>query len=208
VGPLIDERQLQIVESQVEEARAQGARVLAGGCRLPHLGPSFYAPTVVTEVDHSMRLMQEETFGPVLPVMPFENDEEAVRLANDSEFGLAASIWTGNRRRGERLARRIHAGTVMINDVISCFGISEAPHGGFEASGIGRTHGRFGLQEMVRVKYVDSELLPRLPKPWWYPYGGAMAPQLEAMVDFLFSPRWMKRVRGAFVSMPALFRNR
>jgi succinate-semialdehyde dehydrogenase/glutarate-semialdehyde dehydrogenase len=208
VGPLIDERQMRVVEAQVEEARALGARVLAGGCRLPELGPSFYAPTVVTGVDHSMKLMREETFGPVLPIMPFDDDEDAIRLANDSEFGLAASIWTGSRPRGERLARRIHAGTVMINDVISCFGISEAPHGGFRSSGIGRTHGSFGLQEMVRIKYVDSELLPGIPKPWWYRYGAALAPQLEGMIDFLFGRPLPQRLRGGLRSLPALWRNR
>ena len=141
---------MRIVESHVEDAKARGARVLAGGTRLPELGPNFYAPTVLADVTQEMRIMREETFGPVLPVMACEDDDEAVRLANDSEYGLAASVWTRDKKRGERLARRIHAGTVMVNDVISCFGISEAPHGGVKASGVGRTHGRFGLEEMVQ----------------------------------------------------------
>jgi delta 1-pyrroline-5-carboxylate dehydrogenase len=116
---------------------------------------------VVTDVDHSMRLMHEETFGPVLPVMAFDSDDEAIALANDSEFALAASIWTKNRRHGERLARRIDAGTVMINDVLTCFGISEAPHGGFKSSGIGHTHGRYGLDEMVRISTSTQISPPR-----------------------------------------------
>jgi succinate-semialdehyde dehydrogenase/glutarate-semialdehyde dehydrogenase len=166
IGPLINARQLSIVEQHVEEARTLGARVLAGGTRLPELGANFYAPTVLVNVTHAMRVMREETFGPVLPVMAFDTEDEAVRLANDSEYGLAASVWTKDSARGEALARRISAGTVMVNDVVSCFGVSEAPHGGVKASGTGRTHGRFGLEEMVRVKYLDSDRLPKMKKLW------------------------------------------
>src|ERR1700677_3009474 len=106
VGPMIHERQVRNVEAHVEDAVARGARLLAGGSRLPGLGTNFYKPTVLADVTHEMRIMREETFGPVLPVAAFEDDEEALHLANDSEFGLAASIWTRNRRRGDRFARR------------------------------------------------------------------------------------------------------
>jgi acyl-CoA reductase-like NAD-dependent aldehyde dehydrogenase len=200
VGPMIHQRQLQIVESHVQDAVARGARLLAGGSRSPELGKNFYKPTVLADVTHEMRIMRGETFGPVLPVMAFDSDEEAVRLANDSEFGLAASVWTRDSARGERLARRIQAGTVMVNDVVSCFAISEAPHGGVKTSGIGRAHGRFGLEEMVRLKYVDVDLMPGMKKVWWYGYSPTFARQMEAFMDFEFAQGWGARLRGALRS--------
>src|SRR3981081_3889302 len=197
VGPMIHERQLRIVESHVGDAKARGARVLAGGARLKEKGADFYAPTVLADVTHEMRVMREETFGPVLPVMAFDADDEAVRLANDSEYGLAASVWTRDRVRGESLARCIQAVTVMVNDVISCFGISEAPHGGVKASGVGRTHGRFGLEEMVRTKYLDSDLVPGMKKVWWYGYGESFRRQMEGFLDFEFASGICRRLVGA-----------
>jgi acyl-CoA reductase-like NAD-dependent aldehyde dehydrogenase len=201
VGPMIHERQLRIVELQVEDAKAHGARVITGGMRLPKLGANFYAPTVLADVTEEMRIAQEETFGPVLPVAQFDSDDEAVRLANESEFGLAASVWTRDRARGERLARRIQAGTVMVNDVISCFGIREAPHGGWKSSGVGRTHGRFGLEEMVRLKYLDVDSMPGMKKVWWYGYGETFARQMEGFLDFQFARGLGERVRGALRSV-------
>ncbi len=206
VGPLIHERQLRNVEAQVEDARFHGARVLAGGVRRRDLGANFYAPTVLADVTHEMRIMREETFGPVLPIMPFETDDEAVRLANDSDYGLGASVWTRDRARGEALARRIHAGTVMVNDAVSCYGVSEAPHGGVKASGIGRTHGTFGLEEMVRIKYLDSDRLPGMKKVWWYGYGESFTRQMEGFADLMFARSWGKRLRGALRSAGVLTR--
>ncbi|HXZ33615.1 MAG TPA: aldehyde dehydrogenase family protein [Terriglobales bacterium] len=197
VGPMIHERQLRIVESQVEDAISNGARALTGGVRLKALGPNFYAPTVLVDLTHDMKIMREETFGPVLPIMPFDNDDEAIRLANDSDYGLGASVWTRNRARGEAVASRIQAGTVMVNDCVSCFGISEALHGGVKASGLGRTHGHFGLEEMVRVKYLDVDLLGGMKKSWWYGYGEKFTRQMEGVIDLMFARKWGQRLRGA-----------
>lgn len=185
VGPMIDARQLQIVEAHVADAIAKGASILTGGCRLENLGPNFYAPTVLTGVTSEMKLMKEETFGPLLPIVPFDTDDEAIALANDSEFGLAASVWTRDRKRGEAIAERIEAGTVMVNDAIAGFGICEAPHGGFKASGVGRTHGLAGMQEMVRVRYIDVDRV-MMKKPWWYGYAGTFREQIHGFSDALF----------------------
>jgi len=204
MGPLIHERQLRNVETQVDEARGRGARIMTGGERLPKLGPNFYAPTVLADVTHEMRVMREETFGPLLPVMAFDSEEYAVRLANDSDYGLAACIWTRDRARGEAMAARLDSGAVMLNDTVACFGISEAPHGGVKASGIGRTHGRFGLEEMVRVKYVDADRTPGMKKVWWYGYGEKFARQMEGFVDMQFARGLGKKLSGAVKALGAL----
>ncbi len=208
VGPLIHERQLRTVEQHVEDARSHGARVLTGGKRVPSLGPNFYLPTVLVDVTHDMLIMREESFGPVLPIMAFDSDDEAIRLANDSEYGLAASVWTRDQSRGERIARQIKAGTVMVNDAVSCYGISEAPHGGIKASGIGRTHGKLGLNEMVREKYLDVDLLPGIKKPWWYGYGSTMPTAAEGFLDFQFAGRMWRRLIGGIRSIPLISRRK
>ncbi|HWZ46493.1 MAG TPA: aldehyde dehydrogenase family protein [Candidatus Saccharimonadales bacterium] len=208
IGPMIHQRQLQTVREHVEDALAKGARLLCGGAALPQLGPSFYAPTVLAEVNHSMRIMREETFGPVLPVQSFKTEDEAIALANDSEFGLSASVWTSDTRRGETLAGRIEAGTVMVNDMIACFGISEAPHGGVKASGIGRTHGSFGLEEMVWPKYVDSDRLPKMKKLWWYGYGPEFFQQMNGFIEFLFHKKLKNRLQGGTKSTRSYIRRK
>ena len=196
IGPMIRERQLEKVEQQLCDAEERGAKILTGGNRRPDLGPNFLEPAVVTNVDHSMQLMREETFGPVLAIRSVASADEAVALANDSPFGLSASIWTRDARRGRELASRIRAGSVMINDVASYYGISEAPHGGPGWSGWGRTHSRLGLLEMVQVKYVDVDRLPRFAKPWWYGYSEDFAAAAGSMVEALFAPNWKRRLRA------------
>src|SRR5437899_11820371 len=119
---------------------------------------------------------------------------------------LAASIWTRDSRRGRRLAAQVHAGAVMVNDVASYFGISEAPHGGCGASGWGHTHSRLGLLELVRVKYVDVDHLPRWPKSWWFGYNEELGVAADRFLQFLFAPGWRHRWKSARGAMRAGFR--
>jgi succinate-semialdehyde dehydrogenase/glutarate-semialdehyde dehydrogenase len=170
VGSMSSERQLTIVAEHVDEAIAQGAKVLSGGRRARDFSGSFYEPTVLTHVDHTMEVMREETFGPVLPVMTFKTEEEAVRLANDSVYALTASVWTKDISRGKRLAGQIDAGTVMVNEVMYTHGIAQAPWGGMKQSGLGRTHGRMGLLELVAAQHLHVNRVTFVPDLWWFNY--------------------------------------
>jgi succinate-semialdehyde dehydrogenase/glutarate-semialdehyde dehydrogenase len=170
VGSMSNERQLQIVSDHVEDAKARGAHVLTGGRRATNLRGLFYEPTVLTDVDHRMTIMRDETFGPVLPVMTFKTEAEAIDLANDSLYGLTASVWTRNISRGQRIAALVHAGTVMVNEVVYTHGIAQTPWGGIKESGYGRTHGRMGLLELVNAQHVHVNRITFLPDLWWFSY--------------------------------------
>jgi acyl-CoA reductase-like NAD-dependent aldehyde dehydrogenase len=170
VGSMSSERQLRVVERHVGQALDHGAVALTGGERLRDVPGPFYPPTVLTNVNHEMDVMREETFGPVLPIMTFKTEDEAVRLANDSQFGLTASVWTSSIPRGQRLAARVDAGTVMINEVLYTHGRAQAPWGGMTQSGLGRTHGRAGLLELVNAQHIHVNRLPFLPDLWWFNY--------------------------------------
>jgi succinate-semialdehyde dehydrogenase/glutarate-semialdehyde dehydrogenase len=170
LGPMSNERQLRIVERHVNHALEHGAVALTGGERLREVAAPFYPPTVLINVNHEMDVMREETFGPVLPIMTFTTDDEAVRLANDSDFGLTASVFTNNSGRGQQVARQIDAGTVMINEVVYTHAIAQTPWGGTKQSGLGRTHGVAGLMELVRPQHVHLNRLPFVADLWWFNY--------------------------------------
>ena len=170
IGAMTNARQLEIVEDHVGDAVERGAKVRTGGHRINDSNGWFHQPTVVTGVDHSMKLMRDETFGPVLPIMTFKTDEEAIRLANDSIYGLTASVFTRDIARGRRVAERIDAGTVMVNEVVYTHAVAQTPWGGVKQSGYGRTHGRLGLLELVSAQHIHVNGVPGVADVWWFPY--------------------------------------
>ncbi len=169
VGPMIFARQISTVERHIADAKEKGARILTGGARVDRPG-QFFNPTLLADVTTEMAIYREETFGPVLPVVRVQDEEEAIRLANDHEYGLNGSVWTQNLSKGMRLASRLECGQVAVNDVISTTGHPGLPFGGVKASGIGRYHGEEGLRAFMHTKglMVDRGLLNN--EPTWFPY--------------------------------------
>jgi succinate-semialdehyde dehydrogenase/glutarate-semialdehyde dehydrogenase len=170
VGPMIWPAQLAIVERHVEDARRRGARVLTGGRRNPAYAGLFYEPTVLADVDHEMLVMREESFGPLLPVMRVRDEAEALRLANDSAYGLNANVWTRDKRRGLELARQIRSGCAVVNDCMITYGIPESPFGGVRESGIGRVNGELGLKGYCSVQSIVIDRFGSKAEPIWFPY--------------------------------------
>jgi acyl-CoA reductase-like NAD-dependent aldehyde dehydrogenase len=169
VGAVIFPPQIDIVEEHVKDAVEKGGKVLAGGHAHRDRG-RFYEPTVLVDVDHSMKIMQEETFGPILPIMRVADVEEGVRMANDSDYGLQASVWTNDIDKGETLARRIQAGVVCVNDAQVNYTALNLPMGGWKTSGIGTRHGANGIRKYTKIQslLVTRRALKR--EPFMFPY--------------------------------------
>jgi acyl-CoA reductase-like NAD-dependent aldehyde dehydrogenase len=194
VGSLSGHAQLAIVERHGSEALASGARALVGGKRANAPG-AFFEPTVLIDVDQSMSCMREETFGPTLPVMKVQDLEEAVRLANDSSYGLSASVWTGDRARGEQIARRLHVGAVNVNDMLTnalAIGIAQ---GGWKESGVGaRLGGADGIRKYCRPQAITAARLAPRSELLWYPYTALKGKLFLRLTRLLFARDWSRRV--------------
>jgi succinate-semialdehyde dehydrogenase/glutarate-semialdehyde dehydrogenase len=187
IGPMVSAEQADLVMDLVNDAIAAGAEKLTGGEVEPEgLKGRFIAPVVLTGVTHEMRIMKEEIFGPVLPIVTVDSEEEAIRLANDSEFGLGSSIWTKDRDKGERMAREIEAGMVWINDHSFSHGACQCAWGGVKDSGLGRSHSKFGFYECVNIKTLAWE--PGLTRDfWWQPYDRTLGQAVQASAKLLYS---------------------
>jgi acyl-CoA reductase-like NAD-dependent aldehyde dehydrogenase len=187
IGPMVSEEQAKIVNELVDDAVENGATKHTGGpTEVEGMEGSFIAPVVLTGVTHEMRIMKEEIFGPVLPVVTVDSEEEAVELANDSEFGLGASIWTKDRPKGERMAHQIESGMVWINDHSFSHGACVCAWGGVKDSGLGRSHSKFGFYECVNIKQLAWE--PGWARDmWWQPYDRKLGDAIRYSAQLLYS---------------------
>ena len=192
VGPLFWDKQLDIVRRHVEDARAKGATVLVGGSADTDKG-LFFQPTLVTDVTHDMDLMTEETFGPVIAVMRVADEDEAVRLANDSAYGLSGSVFTKDPGKVRRIAAQLKTGSVVHNDASVIYGAAEAPFGGRKDSGLGQVNGRDALRGYAHALPILLDRWGQKRENIWYPYSDKTVKTLESTIKFLFGNRVVRR---------------
>jgi succinate-semialdehyde dehydrogenase/glutarate-semialdehyde dehydrogenase len=194
VGAVFWDQQMGIIESHMEDAVAKGAKVLVGGRRNPQLRGLYYEPTVVVDVNHDMELMRKETFGPIVAIQKVASEEEALRLANDSEYGLNGNVWTADPEKGQRLAERMATGGVCVNDMALTYGIPEAPFGGVKASGVGQVNGAQGLRGYCHVHPILADKKGKGPIQGGYPYTRKNEDGMQKFIRFLWGTplgRWL-----------------
>jgi acyl-CoA reductase-like NAD-dependent aldehyde dehydrogenase len=192
IGKMTSERQVEIVHDHVADAVAKGAQVIMGGKR--NDDPFYYPPTLLVDVDHSMIIMTEETFGPVLPIMKFDSEDDVIQLANDTPYGLAASVWSNDRKRAERVAKQLTTGNVSINNVILTVANPALSFGGIKNSGFGRYKGEFGLHAFSNVKSILADWRMANNELHWYPYTPIKYKTFSTLLDSLYSKSksWLK----------------
>ncbi|MBA3358164.1 MAG: aldehyde dehydrogenase family protein [Thermoleophilaceae bacterium] len=187
IGPMVSAEQHALVRELVDDAVNDGATLHCGGPVEPKGAPvgDYFAPAVLTGVTHETRIMREEIFGPVIPVVTVDSEDEAIALANDSDFGLGASVWTTDRARGERIAHRLESGMVWLNDHMYSHGACSCSWGGVKDSGLGRSHSKFGFYECVNIKLLSWDP-SRTRNFWWHPYDSSLGRAMHASAQLLY----------------------
>jgi acyl-CoA reductase-like NAD-dependent aldehyde dehydrogenase len=198
VGAITFPKQVETIEDHIADARSRGAQILIGGQRNPNLPGRYFEPTVITNVNHSMKIMTEETFGPALPIMRVKDEDEALRLANDSRYGLNASVFTRDKAKGERIAARVEAGVTCVNDVIAGFGVTDAPSGGLKESGIGKRHGVEGIRRFCHQQVIVTDRFGMKRDPFWYPYDAKTEKFMLRLLRVAFSTRLGAKLKAIF----------
>jgi acyl-CoA reductase-like NAD-dependent aldehyde dehydrogenase len=183
IGPIIDEEHFEAILSQIKDAEGRGARIACGGKPVENLEGFYLEPAVILDADQSMRIMQEETCGPVMPIVLVGSEDEAVEKANESAYGLSASVWGGNLARAQGVARDLMSGTVYVNDCLFARAVPQLPWGGYKKSGYGRSHSSFGLIDLVNIKSISVDSAGGAGRFWWYPYGEARSKVARAFIQ-------------------------
>jgi succinate-semialdehyde dehydrogenase/glutarate-semialdehyde dehydrogenase len=194
VGAIFWPRQLEIIEEHMADAVERGAKVLTGGRRNPDLEGLFYEPTVLTDVDHGMKIMRDETFGPILPIMRVSDEEAAIAHANDSRYGLGGNVWTRDTSKGVRIAQRMQSGSVCVNDMTMTYGIQEAPFGGLKQSGIGQVNGETGLRGYCHAEPIIVDRRGGKMSADRYPYSAKTDAGMQKFMKLLWGTgigRWL-----------------
>ncbi|MFA5728915.1 MAG: aldehyde dehydrogenase family protein [Candidatus Neomarinimicrobiota bacterium] len=198
LGVMTTRRQIETVKQHIADALEKGSVIFAQSKTPENVDLNNFLPaTVLTNVNHEMLVMKEETFGPMLGVMPFKTIAEAIALANDSNLGLTASAWSRKRRNAIAIGRQVKAGAITINDHLMSHGLAETPWGGFKQSGIGRTHGKLGFDEMTQPQVIVNDIMPFARRNmWWPPYSQKIYRGLSGLVTFLYGRGLKKRLQG------------
>ncbi len=186
LGPMIWPPQLDVIERHIEDAKKHGATVLVGGKRNEQVGGLYYEPTVITNVTHDMAIMREETFGPVVAIVRVQSDDEAIRCANDSTYGLTATVWSRSDERAEAIAKRLVVGSISVNDVALTYGALEAPFGGRRSSGVGQIHGENSLRNFCYPTPILFDRFRTKEEVVWYPYTNDKAKLLQRIIRWIW----------------------
>ncbi len=206
IGSLTTKGQLNTVQQHLEDALLKGAKVVAQSKPVGAQNGYFHPATLVVGTTNDMRLIEDETFGPIIPIMKFSTEEEAIALANESNLALTSSIWTKNLARGKRIAGELESGVTTINDHLYTHGLSEMPWGGWKHSGLGRTHGHEGLLEMTHAKAINWDVFPTNRNAWWHPFDESTYKALLGAQRMIHPKNTKDCLTNAVYSGPALLK--